>query len=250
MTTADPSEFWDGVEDYERQVISLRHRPGYAAIEARISVAMPPGGAAADIGCGPGYFLPLLNPARAIYAVDWSEKMLLRARNRAPSHTAFVHMDAGELQLPEPLDFALCLNVLAPGNHSSALTFMSRLTSAVAPNGILMVVLPSMESLLYRANLEHFQTARDGSEGQSLNDRLDEFVQGFNNPLGYVKSDAGTVTKYWVAEEFEAAISLVADCRIEERFKVPVFWTDYSPETSWQPDFEPPWMWGWLVRMN
>ena len=35
---------------------------------------------------------------------------------------------------------------------------------------------------------------------------------------------------------------------IEERFKAPVFWRDFQDEADWQARYEPPWMWGWVVR--
>lgn len=243
-------DFWNRLDDYEGSIISLYHRPGGEELRRRIAALITPETVAADLGCGHGYFLSELAAAKRLFAVDYAEKSLAAARERAPASTQFLHQHLAQLHLPEPLDLALCFSTLMPENHTQALRLLERLSAAIRPGGHLLLVLPAMESRLYVSNLIHFQAARLGREKESLAARMSEFVSGFNNPLGYVRSRDGQVLKYWIAEELERQLQATGRVAGVERFKVDIEWRDYAREAAWQSDAEPPWFWGWQVRMK
>ncbi len=245
---------WEEVSDYQSHIISLNHRPASVVIRQKLQQniedrSLSQDIASADIGCGPGFFLDSLTTAKPLYAIDFSSKMLTEARQRAPAHTRFIESDLLSLELDEPLDLILSLNSLMPENHTQALEMLEKLCSLLNRNGTILLVVPSLECFLYRMNIEHFMPAKAGNEEQSLLERMTDFVNHFNNPLGYVKDAvAGQVVKYWLADEMKNILLLFPDVTLTETFKAPVNWTDYSKTADWQKDFEPPWCWGFVIQ--
>tara|TARA_R110002072_G_scaffold263621_1_gene422404 strand:- start:3284 stop:4033 length:750 start_codon:yes stop_codon:yes gene_type:complete len=245
---ADRLSCWNGLTDYEGQIVSLNHRPAGAAIRERVRKLLTTGAVAADLGCGPGFFLDALAGASALYAVDWSAAMLDRARERAPAGTAFLEHDLRDLALPQPADLAICLNALMPESHGDVISILNAIVRNMAPCGTLILVAPSLESQLYTINMRHYAETAAGREDESIEYVMDSFMNWFNNPLGYVRSKNDQVTKFWLRAEMEALLITDIGLAIEERFKAPVFWRDFQDEADWQAKYEPPWMWGWVVR--
>ena len=239
---------WNGLTDYEGQIVSLNHRPAGAAIRERVRKLLTPVTVAADLGCGPGFFLDALAGVPALYAVDWSAAMLDRAREDAPAGTVFLEQDLRDLALPQPADLAICLNALMPESHGDALGIPSAIARNIAPCGTLILVAPSLESQLYTINMRHYAETAAGREDESIEYVMDSFMNWFNNPLGYVRSKNDQVTKFWLRAEMEALLITDIGLAIEERFKAPVFWRDFQDEADWQARYEPPWMWGWVAR--
>tara|TARA_R110000782_G_scaffold49668_12_gene108070 strand:- start:2617 stop:3366 length:750 start_codon:yes stop_codon:yes gene_type:complete len=247
----DRHEHWEQLEDYQSNIVSLNHRKAGEVIRSKLQTNNLKDKAVADIGCGPGFFLDALTDAKTIYAVDFSSKMLAEAKIRAPKHTSFIESNLLSLELNEPLDLILSLNAYMPENHTQALNMLEKLFSLMNKGGTLLMVVPSMECFLYRCNLEHFMVAKAGKEEESLVERMTDFVNYFNNPLGYVKdAKAGQVVKYWLADEMKNILNLFPEVQLVETFKAPVNWTDYSQEADWQNGFEPPWCWGFVVQRS
>ncbi|WP_260295981.1 class I SAM-dependent methyltransferase [Sedimenticola hydrogenitrophicus] len=240
-------EFWNRMDNYEESIISLYHRPGTSQLLQRIAAIVTPETTAADIGCGHGYFLGELASAKRILAVDYAQNSIDQARTRAPRHTEFLLQHLAELALPEPVDLALCFSALMPENHTQALLMLERLTHSIKAGGTLLLVVPAMESLLYVINQVHYHEVRQGREKESISQRMSEFLSTFNNPLGYVRSSNGQVTKYWLAEEIVSQLQQAGRTMGLEQFKVPVTWRDYAAEADWQQAVQPPWFWGWQI---
>lgn len=242
-------EHWEQLDDYQSNIISLNHRHAGEVIRSKIQNIDLKNKVVADIGCGPGFFLDILADAKTINAVDFSSKMLAEAKDRAPSHTTFIESNLLSLVLNKPLDLILSLNAFMPENHTQALAMLEKLFSLMNKDGTFLMIVPSMECFLYRCNIEHFMAAKAGKEEQSLVERMTDFVNCFNNPLGYVKDTiAGQVVKYWLADEMKAILNLYPEVTLTETFKAPVNWADYSKEAAWQKEFEPPWCWGFVIR--
>jgi len=93
----------------------LLHNP-----ERILAGLVRPGDRAADIGCGPGHFLPALGraagPNGEVFAVDLQEGMLEQARSRVAglaqvARYRFVKAAPGSLGLAARLDFSLVFAV-------------------------------------------------------------------------------------------------------------------------------------------
>ena len=237
--------YWNALEDYPDRVASLFHMSCGDDLRQRIA-RLSPSGICADLACGPGYWLNTLGDAERIYAVDFSAGMLTQARTRAPDQTVFIEQNLRDLDLPEQVDFALCFNGVMPESHSDALRMLGRIAAALAPNGRLMMVLPSIEALLYTANALHFSAAQMGLEAQSLRERLDTWLEWSANPLGYVRNGNGTIVKYWQKDEAEVAFSMSGDWRVVERFRV---LRDNNANGECPPEHLPKaWFHGWVLQ--
>lgn len=248
MKSAGRQSYWDALDNYNAEIVSLYHRAGANAVREALHTCLSPGARAADFGCGPGYWLPALAPAAAIAAVDWSANMLAQARANAPAQTVFHHVGLDDVALDAPVDVALCLNALMPESHGHARDLLCNLGRQMAAGGALIVVLPAMESRFYVWNMAHAHAAWAGKERKSLVRLIRTFPKTFNNPLGYVKSGNHQVVKFWIAEEFEATVTRLLAPTDLRRFKVPVAWTDFVAAADWQAGLEPPWFWGWTIQ--
>lgn len=174
--------------------------------------------------------------------------MLDQAACRAPEITRFHQQSLAELNLPSKVDFALCLNALMPESHSDALQSLTRIFEALAVSGRLVLVLPSMESVLYTANMQHFAAAKRGKEAESLTERMELWSQWYSNPLGYVRNKNGAVVKYWLREEAEAVFQDLGQVRVIERFELERARTANGevPPTN----VKRPWFWGWVLERS
>jgi len=160
----------------------------------------------------------------------------------------FHQQNLRDLSLPEPLDFALCLNALMPESHSDALQILQRLFDSLACGGRLVLVLPSMEALLYTANMQHFEASRQGKEEQSLINQMETWSQWFSNPLGYVRNNSETVVKFWLKDEAEAIFKTIGTVRIVETFRLD---RDQKTLSEVLPDGVPKsWFWGWVLERS
>ena len=131
-----------GLADQWDDVISSLHHPG-AAVFALPGFA-PRGMKIADLGCGTGLLLPLLGRFHGeIYAVDQSEVMLNKARQRAADNKInninFIQADltSGKLEIPN-CDALLLHFVLH--QIPSPLNLLNSIANCCQPGGRLIIV--------------------------------------------------------------------------------------------------------------
>ncbi len=164
--------YWDSVaEDYDRAVLSVFDHDPRRLVASRIKSAseeMQGEGRAADLGCGVVKFLPLLaNAFKEVEACDFSPRSLeqARARCRSVSNVTIRNVDLASERLPfEPVDFVLCVNVLIMPELDERLRAWRAVTNQVARGGMLLLIVPSLES----AQMEVFRDlAVRLDEGQS-----------------------------------------------------------------------------------
>lgn len=102
----------------------------------------------ADAGCGPGYFLWLLQRAlvaegyqpAALFGLDYSLAALEVARKLLPQ-AEFRCLDIDALLLEERFDIVVCMDVLEHLLHPDRA--LRNLTQLVAPGGILLLTVPN-----------------------------------------------------------------------------------------------------------
>lgn len=240
-------DFWDQTGEYCLSVTSLWHIPAGELLREKIR-ALSPSGTCADLGCGPGYWLHELANSATLFAVDFSSNMLSQAAERAPAGTIFVQQALQDLDLGNELDFALCLNAVMPRNHAEALRILGAVFSRLKSGGRIVLVMPSLEALLYSANISHFDMAATGREQESLEQKMDTWTEWYSNPLGYVRNSNGNIVKYWLKDEAEQVFDMLGGVAVEECFRVP----HRSNATGENPPerFLPSWYWGWVLRRN
>lgn len=234
---------WDRQSNYEKEVFSLWHVPCGDTLRDLI-FANASRGPAADLGCGPGYWLAHLGAlADPVYAIDFSPGMIAQARTRAPDHTVFLQQELSALALPQPVQTALCLNAVMPESHSHALAILRAVFGCLAPGGRLILVLPSFEAKLFSANINHFLAAERGQEEASLVANLDAWTECFSNPLGYFRNPNGTVVKYWLQAEAETVFERIGGVRKVECARLPFVRNEQAAFDATQE-----WLWCWVLE--
>jgi SAM-dependent methyltransferase len=240
-------ESWRAVRDYNSEVINLSDRAGGAALIDFLQDMDLSGKVVADLGCGPGHFLPALKAASKIYAVDWAENLLQQARNRGPGQTTYVTADMRQLQLPEPLDLVLCINSLMPESHEDALAILKNMLSLLKPDGLLLLVVPAWESFMLGYNLVHFAAAAQGQEQESERAILARFRDYFNNPFGYIRYTDETY-RHWLHDEMLLIPALHFGAEVLNVFRLAIRWSDVLPNIAFADVTPPPWLWGAVIQ--
>lgn len=120
----------------------LHHNPLIPVRAALVRALLPnvAGGRILDLGCGDGSLsLPFATEGNHVTLVDFSSKMLDRARTLTPPGTSveFVQGDLLECPLGSDYDVVLCIGVLA--HVSSAETTVARVANALRPGGACVV---------------------------------------------------------------------------------------------------------------
>ncbi len=145
--------YWNSMSGgYEQEILSVLHSDTRGLIRTRLRKLASLKASVADIGCGIGHFLPLLSENFGkVYANDISPELLKRARDthgHRPNIT-FLEGDAGLVFKKIPrVDCVVSVNALI----ASSMTIRDRILKAIAarlkPGGHLILVVPSLESIL------------------------------------------------------------------------------------------------------
>jgi SAM-dependent methyltransferase len=206
--------YWDAVAgDYDGSVLSVFDHDTRGLVGARIAVAGAAvrdargPGRAADLGCGVGKFVPLLAAAFAgVEACDHAPRALQAARDRngARDHVRFHQLDLACDPMPfAPVDFVLCVNVLLMPALDEQLRAWRTVVNQVAHEGMLLLVVPSLESAQFEtlraveAGLDRGESCADAIAGGLPRD-----LDAADLHLG-IRSLDGVPTKHYLRVELE-----------------------------------------------
>jgi len=109
----------------------------------QLSGVLPSGGAVIDLGCGPGHHaVALAERGFAVTAVDYSPRMLERARAKTPKRSLQITFIRADLSLDVPVprgpfDGAICVGPV--GLIASPGSFLARVHDRLRPGGHLLV---------------------------------------------------------------------------------------------------------------
>jgi ubiquinone/menaquinone biosynthesis C-methylase UbiE len=114
--------------------LTMRERRFRAAMQERVSAALPSGGAVVDVGCGTGTFaigLAAGRPDAKVIGIDGDPEILARARTKSGADPVEWRDGlAGELPLPDGsadvMTMSLVLHHLLPGQKREAMTEIRR----------------------------------------------------------------------------------------------------------------------------
>jgi SAM-dependent methyltransferase len=108
---------------------------------------------AADLGCGVGPLLPLLSQRfRHVYAVDFAEGMLARARERCTGleNVEFLRSSLTDLgPLAGRVDVATAVNSLVLPDVGALDTALAQVHASLRPGGHLIGIVPAMDAVHY-----------------------------------------------------------------------------------------------------
>ncbi len=106
------------------------------------TLPLAPGGAVLDVGCGTGVIVPFLRERVGeqgrVVAIDYAERMVMRARAKLPSEPAFIAADIHAAPLVDSLfDAVVCFNCF-PHFQDKPQAF-AEMTRVLKPAGVLIV---------------------------------------------------------------------------------------------------------------
>lgn len=200
--------YWERVsKEYNREIQSVFEHDLEGLVKARIIAAGldNPSGSSADIGCGIGNFTPLLAQAFAsVEACDWAESALERATQRCRDYdnTTIQNLDICNDPIPfEPVDFAICINVLIMPGFDDRMKAWRAVTNQISQGGTLLLVVPSHES----TQMEYY---RDIENRLKMGDNCQEAAEACTTPNATIEdlqqgifSCEGTRMKYYLKDE-------------------------------------------------
>lgn len=233
---------WEDVSsDYSNRVLSVFENDTQNLVVNRIEAfaRKHPSAAAADLGCGVGQFTPTLARAfQSVVACDLSDGGVQATQERCSEFTnvTSLRLDLSEDPMPfEPVDFALCVNVLIMPSLDQRLRAWRCVTNQVASGGELLLVVPALESmqmdLLQRVDglIDQGHSCEQAlAQGQSSKASASDLQQGIH------RLD-GLPTKHYFANELEYLLS-GHEFELLELLKI-----EYSNATHADT-------WDWLVR--
>lgn len=199
---------------------------------------------AGDLGCGSGIILPeVASRFREVQAIDLSPKLIELARESCRRfrniefHAADLSRRGKVLDALPRLDVVVNVNVLIMASRPLREAILENLIRALSPGGHLLLVVPSLESvLLSNARLAEWNRRRRSP-------RLpDKIVDARAVGEGIVKIE-GVATKHYLREELELEMGRrgLQVCALE---KIEYDWdTEFDVAPGWMRE---PFPWDWL----
>ena len=165
---------WDGIADrYEDEITSPFQEgvinPLYDAIRAipnkrELTVA--------DLGCGAGSLLPFLSKNfKNVVAIDFSSRMIERAKRRAGAKNVSFHLCSLTELAPfyGQFDIAVSVNSVLFPSSQVVNGILSHIQKTLKPEGTFAAIFPSMEAILYQGTLVFDrELAKIGDEEKAL----------------------------------------------------------------------------------
>jgi SAM-dependent methyltransferase len=203
---------------------------------------------AIDFGCGNGksfeYIAPLF---KKITAVDISQNLLNQAKKRPYSNVEFKRLDLTRKGLPiEPADFVFCCNVAMLPEIEKTHQMIRNIHSALRKGGSAVLVLPSLDSVMYSSWRLIDLYKKDGVKPENIpNSEFDYFKANKRDFVQGIVYIDGVPTKHFGQSELEVVFG-EAGLKITAIDKVEYDWD--SEFASPPKDMKGPYPWDWLVE--
>lgn len=201
MAKKDIHAFWEKVNNYEKEIISV------FAIESSLTkeitnVKNKNTLTVADFGCGSGNSFKYLKEFKKIYAVDFSSNMLNMAKEKSLKKFILIEEDISTVKLKEKVDLALAISSIVPENFDDFYKKIDNILQNTKKKGKIILTLSSFESRLLSFQLDADFMYRSGLNPQEIMFNIKRMETNENlNSLGYMFSHSGLVQKQWIKEE-------------------------------------------------
>jgi ubiquinone/menaquinone biosynthesis C-methylase UbiE len=234
--------YWDDkAEVYEDEIFNVWRRDRNGLLAAFFKEGKLKNKTVLDCGCGIGHGISVLSKCcKFVHAVDISKECLAVAKKRYGllPNVEFSYADLSCPQFKLPItDLAVAVNSVITPSIQTRLKMLKTIHRHLTDKGLLVLVVPSLESYYYVAYKLTEWNLRDGSR-QCLRFRSDAISKGH----GVVPID-GVLTKHYLKEELMTFLQLTGfNCqRIE---KICYDWdTEYEEPPNWM---QAPYPWDWM----
>ncbi len=201
-----------------------------------------------DFGCGNGksfqYIAPLF---KNIIAIDISQELINQAKQRPFNTISFKQKDLSIRNLKLPLvDFIFCCNVIMLPALDKNVEMLKNISRALKPKGNAIIVLPSLDSVMYSAWRLIDWYKKEGVKPSEIDQSEFDCFTGSKRDIiqGIVYIDK-VPTKHYSANELEVLFS-EAGLKITSLDKVEYNWnTEFDSPPEWMKG---PFPWDWLVE--
>jgi SAM-dependent methyltransferase len=233
---------------YEEEFIDPYH-PGVRnpLLKALAKLAGRKRPAAADLGCGTGPLLPVLaRRFRKVYAVDFAEGMLARARERCRglSNVTFFRRSFTDLAgLPGPVDVAVAVNSLILPDVGDLERALEGIHALLRPGGTFLGIVPGMDAVHYLTMLLVDRARQTGMPQAAARKNAAVYAEHELYDLAFGDFRyRGLVQHFW--QPFEVAHRLrQAGFRKVRLAKVGLTWEQFGAVGKDLEKYEPPWDW-------
>lgn len=233
---------------FSRDLLEIPSGEGRGVLEEEVAGLARPDGRVADLGCGPGSFLPYLaDHFGEVIAIDYAADLLEVARKRCGrGNVSYLRRDLSRGVVPGVMaEVVSCVNALIDPDRRKRDGMGRSLASVVTPGGAAVVVVPSLESVFHVYHSLLRCRRRDGGANGLTERTAERLLRAEVESLaGGIVRVGGVPTKYWMQDElcaFLADLGLVP-ARVRRI------------EYGWDEEIEEPpgWLgspapWDWLV---
>jgi SAM-dependent methyltransferase len=205
---------------------------------------------AVDFGCGTGKAFPYLSPAfKVVTGYDISDELLKVASTRPYKNIALHQADLTVKNLRfEPADFLFCCNVIMLPRPEMNKGMFANVRKALKRGGHGILVVPSMESMMFAAWRLLDWNRREGTLPDDIPDEDLAYFSASKGEIveGIIHID-GVPTKHYTEPELrvwltEAGLTVLNTERVEYDWT-----TEFESPPKWMKD---PYPWDWLVEVR
>ncbi|UAY52452.1 class I SAM-dependent methyltransferase [Ferruginibacter albus] len=239
-------KYWETIApNYEEEIFDVLRNDTSGLIVSAIEQAASREKSVIDIGCAVGKWIPLLASSfKHVIAVDISATNLQIAKEKYPQFTNVDYvrsdMSADELSVT-PCDVAICINAILTDSLKKRINFFQSLSISINKEGILILVVPSLESKLY-TNIIANRWNVDGDHDEKIESSKKAFELANNIKQGVTDID-NVPTKHYLKEELQLLLSLEG-FTVERVEKINYTWkTEFNNPPKW---LQEPYPWDWM----
>ena len=249
MKRQGPREWGALAPRFDQRVCHVLNEERNGRVEAAIRATLRRDDRVADFGCGTGRALPLLAElAKQVDAYDFAPGLLAVAE-RATASLGNVTCRVADLSdeglnLPA-VDAGVCINALLSPRAPLRSKMLGAISRTVRPGGRLVLVVPSVESVLLgiHRNVEwHVREGWADREARAATDLSGVTAAGVRDG---VFERGGVRTKHYLREELGLLLESFG-WTVEAIDKAEYDWTtEFENPPSWMGE---PFPWDWVVR--
>jgi trans-aconitate methyltransferase len=240
------SKQWDRLaKNYHEEVVS----PFYGKVKNPLfqeisKIKNKKNKSVAEFGCGLFYLGEFLkNNFKEVHASDFSKNMVSQAKKRNPG-TKIKQEDITKLNYKDKFDVVISVNSVIMPCQTSVHTSLQNIYKSLKSSGTLLLILPSMESILYHGMLQYDKELKNKSinavksaKRKIENSKYDFFLGHYN--------DGNEIQKFFYEHEINYLLKKAKfkDIKIN---KVQYPWGEDISDYEDFPTEEP--LWDWFIR--
>ncbi|MGC4036394.1 MAG: class I SAM-dependent methyltransferase [Chitinophagaceae bacterium] len=238
--------YWEKIAlNYNDEIFDVFQNDKTGIIRSAISDYSSSSKTVMDIGCAVGKWVPFLSMNfKKVIATDISARNIELAKKSciAYNNVEYLRADMSDPKLRiGACDVAICINAILTGSLKKRITFFKSLSKCVKKKGMLVLVVPSLESSLYTSIIRKRWKVDNPEKVKTLSPAASK-KKIENLSQGNIDID-NVPTKHYLKEELtlllaQEKFNIVAINKVEYNWK-----TEFLKPPKWLRE---PYPWDWL----